>query len=58
MGYSYDGYQKRVQMALDSGKKIYAGLALLDKIQIDRDKYVYYRKVNCQMKLFRQIKKK
>ena len=38
MGYSYDGYQKRVQMALDSGKKIYAGLALLDKIQIDRDK--------------------
>ena len=25
-------------MALDSGKKIYAGLALLDKIQIDRDK--------------------
>jgi peptide maturation system protein (TIGR04066 family) len=38
MGYSYDGYQKRVQMALDSGKKIYAGLALLDKIQIDKDK--------------------
>ena len=38
MGYSYDGYQKRVQMALDSGKKIYAGLALLDKIQIDADK--------------------
>ncbi len=38
MGYSYDGYQKRVQMALDSGKKIYAGLALLDKIQIDTDK--------------------
>ena len=26
MGYSYDGYQKRVQMALDSGKKIYACL--------------------------------
>ena len=40
MGYSYDGYQKRVQMALDSGKKIYAGLALLDKIQIDRDAFV------------------
>lgn len=38
MGYSYDGYQKRVQMALDSGKKIYAGIALLDKIQIDTDK--------------------
>lgn len=38
MGYNYDGYQKRVQMALDSGKKIYAGLALLDKIQIDTDK--------------------
>ena len=41
MGYSYDGYQKRVQMALDSGKKIYAGLALLDKIQIDRDKVCF-----------------
>lgn len=38
MGYSYDGYQKRVQIALDSGKKIYVGLGLLDKIQIDTDK--------------------
>lgn len=38
MGYGYDGYQERVQMALDSGKKIYAGLALLDKIQVDTDK--------------------
>ena len=45
-------------MALDSGKKIYAGLALLDKIQIDRDKVCILQEVNCQMKLFRQIKKK
>ena len=38
MGYSYDGYQKMSANGIRLREKIYAGLALLDKIQIDRDK--------------------